>query len=429
MLSLQRTIASSPSTPSIASYQDSTLFDPPPPVPAIPKHAMRSSSSSGDSDVFSTPLSTIKGLDSSHGRSSQQSEVSDNSIVLVNNPLREVTRSPSPTTTVRERPSSHTKAASRSKRRSMSVSDAELAKAIAASSSSGAMRSSTEGKRFDAGWESSLNGIISDFRGELLQLDPVSSSFLDLQDPTTPSRRLPQSRSQSDRGHLSDVPPRPPPKPTTSLPALAPTPAVTLQSVSGDEESILDVVLSSPTEESSSQFAPPIVPPRKSSLGPPVRTRSGSGSVAQPRITSLKYGPRSPPQRYGSSSTHAHSPSRESNRLRVQHRSTASNSEPSLVPEREDGRVREHVRTVRVVASANPVIPPETGSPLSAMSQQDLTSHDLARTRFALQQSTSSKAEESADLDARGKELASRCWAEDEEFLAKDKIAEWLGGQ
>jgi len=32
-------------------------------------------------------------------------------------------------------------------------------------------------------------------------------------------------------------------------------------------------------------------------------------------------------------------------------------------------------------------------------------------------------------MDTRGKELAARCWGEDEEFLAREKIAEWLGGQ
>jgi hypothetical protein len=33
------------------------------------------------------------------------------------------------------------------------------------------------------------------------------------------------------------------------------------------------------------------------------------------------------------------------------------------------------------------------------------------------------------DMDAKGKDLASKCWEEDEEFLMKEKIAEWLGGQ
>lgn len=39
------------------------------------------------------------------------------------------------------------------------------------------------------------------------------------------------------------------------------------------------------------------------------------------------------------------------------------------------------------------------------------------------------KGEDTADIENRGKELATRCLEEDEEFLAKDKIAEWLGGQ
>jgi hypothetical protein len=32
------------------------------------------------------------------------------------------------------------------------------------------------------------------------------------------------------------------------------------------------------------------------------------------------------------------------------------------------------------------------------------------------------------ELEARGKECAKRVWEEDEEFLAKERIAEWLGG-
>ncbi|KAJ3896245.1 hypothetical protein GG344DRAFT_36990 [Lentinula edodes] len=36
--------------------------------------------------------------------------------------------------------------------------------------------------------------------------------------------------------------------------------------------------------------------------------------------------------------------------------------------------------------------------------------------------------DDSPDMEVRGQELASRCWNEDEEFLGKEKIAEWLGG-
>ena len=65
---------------------------------------------------------------------------------------------------------------------------------------------------------------------------------------------------------------------------------------------------------------------------------------------------------------------------------------------------------------------------LTAVSQQDLN-HDVQLRRFASKDRPPRKEEEAADLTARGKELASKCWQEDEEFLAKDKIAEWLGGQ
>ena len=37
--------------------------------------------------------------------------------------------------------------------------------------------------------------------------------------------------------------------------------------------------------------------------------------------------------------------------------------------------------------------------------------------------------EDFGDMETRGKELATRCWNENDDFLAKEKIAEWLGGQ
>jgi hypothetical protein len=32
------------------------------------------------------------------------------------------------------------------------------------------------------------------------------------------------------------------------------------------------------------------------------------------------------------------------------------------------------------------------------------------------------------EVEVRGKECAKRAWEEDEDFLAKERIAEWLGG-
>lgn len=42
---------------------------------------------------------------------------------------------------------------------------------------------------------------------------------------------------------------------------------------------------------------------------------------------------------------------------------------------------------------------------------------------------TNTTGEDKEDMDNRGREMAMRCWNEDEDFLPKEKIAEWLGGQ
>jgi PH and SEC7 domain-containing protein len=65
----------------------------------------------------------------------------------------------------------------------------------------------------------------------------------------------------------------------------------------------------------------------------------------------------------------------------------------------------------------------------AAKHQQDLTSeHSLSR--WASSQSLLPREDGGApaDADALGQERARQCWIEDEEFLPKDKIAEWLGG-
>jgi hypothetical protein len=60
-------------------------------------------------------------------------------------------------------------------------------------------------------------------------------------------------------------------------------------------------------------------------------------------------------------------------------------------------------------------------------SQQDLNASEL---NLPMRSSPHhSPAGEESDIEARGRALATRCWIEDEEFLAKEKIAEWLGGQ
>ncbi|KAI0332360.1 hypothetical protein GY45DRAFT_1344763 [Cubamyces sp. BRFM 1775] len=387
------------------------------------------------SDVFTAPprgssdkpLPAINPLD----RHSEGTDTSDDqSMVMVNRPSGQRSRSPSPTQTVKERPGKHIKAPSRSKRRSMSVSDAEIKKVMAAGGSPSPLRISTDNKAIEGspGWGSRLEGLMSQFRGELLHLEPISTS-LDLHDPTTPSKRPLASRSQSDSITPLSAPPtgRPTPKAAASLPLDLGTPAVTLQTVSGGEESLVNA--GSSTSGQGSSVEGPIVPPRSSSLHTPLRSRAGSNAGSYPRGTNLKFGPRSPPPRAsGPALHHAHSASRDSNRLRVQHRSTASASEPSLVPDRDDGRVCEQPPTVRAVSSPNRFVDSSAVPGLTVASQQDLTTNDLVSARFSLR-SSPAKQEDTADLDNRGRELAFRCWTEDEEFLPKDKIAEWLGGQ
>ncbi|EMD37830.1 CsMn39, partial [Gelatoporia subvermispora B] len=394
----QRSLTSSPSSTSIAAYAGHQLMDAfAPPVPPLPKDVQREvqeskprpsvqtdvsdvfSSASGTSDK-SKPLPAIR-----NSVLYSDADCSDEQSLVMVEPPRD--GSPSPTTTVKGKSPRNSRVTARNKRRSMSVSDADIKRVLAAGSSSGPLRISNDGKPPDV-WDPSLNGILSEFKGQLSQLDPISASSLDLRDPSTPSRRL-QLNTRAN----------------TSLPLHLNTPTVTLHPAGGEDDSILNAVLS-PRDSSSSDG--PIVPPRVSSLHTPLRSRSGSSAASQTRVPSLKYGPRTPSFRNGASPvSHSHSASRDANRLRVQPRSTASSSEPSLIPEPVDGRV----------------LPG-----LSAVSQQDLTTHDLLVTRFNANRSSPGRGEETADLEARGKELASRCWAEDEEFLAKDKIAEWLGG-
>ncbi|KAF7315734.1 Sec7-like domain belongs to guanine nucleotide exchange factors [Mycena indigotica] len=144
-----------------------------------------------------------------------------------------------------------------------------------------------------------------------------------------------------------------------------------------------------------------IVPPRSTSLQMP-----------SPRTTSPRAG------RHGASPLRTRSghsfgdptrnESKDSSHLRILHGS-ASISEPSLVPVSDDGRILSNIfRT----------------------SQQDLSVNDLTLTaRLSSSSHSPARGEESEeDMETRGRELAARCWKEDEDFLSKDKIAEWLGG-
>ena len=361
-------------------------------------------------------------------RASNDSDVS--SLVVVDPISRMKGRTPSPDERSVERPlTGDGKFIGHAKRRSMSVSDLDIFKFNVEPSPVPALPPKDHGVPGQA-WESSssLHGILSDFKGVLSTLDPdAGSSLLDLRDPSMPGRRAvssPLFASSSQAPGLSQLDVKSP-----ILPPVPPaTPIVTLPT---ESSSGFGTDQTSPSKDS--LIAEPIVPPRKSSLRTPVRSRSGSGphqqqqamgvsGVGPPRVGQLKYG--SSPLRYKGHGAQMPSSYRDASKLRVHH-STASTSEPSLIQTNDDG----HPCTscTSCFSSCPDVI--ETAATLTVGSHE-LTTNDLVLTRFASNPTFSHKDKgEMQDPEEHGKELAARCYQEDEGFLAKDKIAEWLGGK
>ncbi|KAI6121579.1 hypothetical protein F5141DRAFT_1186775 [Pisolithus sp. B1] len=244
-------------------------------------------------------------------------------------------------------------------------------------------------------WDSnsSLNGILSDFKGVLSKLDPGPASSLDLRDPCTPARKTTYNRPSSSGAHALNVTQRDMKSPV--VPSVPPsTPLVSVPTDSSAE-------IASKGRTGKERV---MGPPRSSSLYTPTRAQPGSdaGTVAvgSPRVAFLRHGPS--PLKVKGFGNQLQSSYRDMSRLRVHHRSAASSSEPSLIPTGEDVR--------------------------SPSSHQELTTNDLIINRYASNPAFSKKEDETPDLEERGKELAARCYREDEEFLARDKIAEWLGG-
>jgi hypothetical protein len=299
-----------------------------PPVPPLPNDTPRrthTATTSPIADVFTSyrgasnatkPLPPIQ--------PSISNTASEESLVLVEQqtPLQIQVQLPE-SSVVDKSPNSFNKRSNHVKRRSMSVGEIELKQAMAESLRTSSLPPSKVSQNGETrGWDTTLNGILSDFKGELSQLDPVTSS-LELRDPSTPARRVMLSRSKTD-GLVF---------PFTANQDRR-TPTLTLQPApSCEDEEAREASSSSAPRISTSIEAPAIVPPQSSSLAP---TRSGPGPSRSP---TLKYGPR--PLRSPNSYGHTHSASRDSARLRMHHRSSASSSEPSLIPVGAEGRVRE----------------------------------------------------------------------------------------
>ncbi|KAL0956601.1 hypothetical protein HGRIS_002738 [Hohenbuehelia grisea] len=415
-----KTDASAPSTPSTPFFTNPfSHHSDSPPVPPLPANYQHLTPLRGRGDPnqqrspdVSKPLPPIVGPSAA-----ESDDPDDRSLVIV----EPAPRSSSPTPMAQEKSTDTAKAPlpplpppSHTKKRSMSVSEAEL-KNPAADLPPTPVRPptatplTTPSKGSGAGWDDALHGILSDFKGELSQLDPAAS--LDLKDPSTPARRA----AFSSRSAVTDslVLPgstqdeqqqqqRPPAKKMMTAPSAFLAPPQPRTSTADELE-----VPPSPTAVS------PIIPPRTSSL----HTRSPNLGSGSPRV-SQRRGPgalklRAGGPGLGTPPTQFQVPLRS---LRAQHRSTASSSEPSLIP---DDSVSPDNSPVKSISRRLSYI----GTSQSA--HQELTVGDLAGRPLA--SSVLGKGED-GDMETRGKELASRCWAEDEEFMAKEKLAEWLGG-
>ncbi|KAL5507199.1 hypothetical protein ACEPAH_6655 [Sanghuangporus vaninii] len=415
-----RDLFGSPTTPVSASFSSSSFYqsDDAPPVPPIPQEH-RAASTSPIADMYTSPPATpdvSKPLPAIHPSpripaSSTEEDVTDASATSAIEHAASAVRSSSPERTIKGK----APASGGTKRRSMSVSEADLKKAMAGSAER--IRSSLN-KEWDSGSDYSGSGVIRDFKGELSsQLDSISSTTLDLKDPTTPKRSTFDSSGAAStladaRGRLQERTQRPSLRMISSSPT---TPA------SGAPALTIDTKVN---------IEDPIVPPRSSSLNTPLKIPNTVGPVESIRKNSIKFGPRA--LRSGSASVQSvvsGPPSAvrgDASRLRVQHRSVASSSEPSLIPAREDDNIsgRDRKRTVRLVPSSTSVGWPEVASPslsLSMSSQTDLTEETGNGKPLPSR-------EEPLGIEARAKDFAVKCWTEDEDFIAKEKIAEWLGG-
>ena len=207
-------------------------------------------------------------------------------------------------------------------RRSLSVPEADdKVTASPAPAVADAVAGDYKAKENAAGWEdNSLHGLLDVFKGELSTLDPISNASLDLRDPSTPARKL-SYQSQANDLVLSAH-----------------------ENQGGDVSERDEGVRSSPNSvpatasrsvEQEDKSAPAaIIPPRSSSLQSPVYS-IGSGSHA---TSSRQASHQLTPLRLRIGPAAAVTPGKH---LRAVHRSSASSSEPSLIPTSDDGRVCE----------------------------------------------------------------------------------------
>jgi hypothetical protein len=130
--------------------------------------------------------------------------------------------------------------------------------------------------------------------------------------------------------------------------ASTPTPTLTYHLESEISDADLLKAAGPPEPTKTNHLEGPIVPPRSSSLQTPGRSPSSSSAssrrLSSRHPTSPTWSRNSgPPGSAPARNLHGHSSSRDLTRLRVNHRSTASSSEPSLIQAADDTRVGENI--------------------------------------------------------------------------------------
>ncbi|KAH9083422.1 hypothetical protein EDB83DRAFT_2213073 [Lactarius deliciosus] len=369
----------------------------PPPVPPIPTDTASPSVSLPSEALPTSPqLAPVRATQDTLRLLPLESEA-NLKVAISESPLtaveRERPRSPPERTARTHNVTTPGKTQVHGKRRSMSVGEVDLKKAANTAMTTLPPPASTREKRSEdsMGWDSTIRGILSDFGKEPSQLNQDSTGVdtLDLRVPSVSSQHPPRLRMRSAEQTTTATTPTDIRQMASSPPPVVkPNPTIVAHAPDTDGVSVRGE--SSETPETGVSFrSPPLF------TGTSARAFSYS-QRSFPSACSRPLGPRS------ASSAHTSSESRE--RLLVHPRPVAFNSEPSLLANN---------------GSSAP-------SPLSAFSQHDLTSSPGQQLRRL--PSDSLGPTDSEGIEIRGKECARRAWEEDEGFLTKERIAEWLGG-
>lgn len=361
------------------------MIQTPPPVPPIPTDSSSPVVSLASEAILSSPqLTPVRATPRLHPLESE-ANVKGNGVMNSEPPLTAVEREStlSPERAVRTHDA--TTPGKHGKRRSMSVGEVDLRKVANTALTTlppvpaGAREKHSEDSM---GWDSTIRGIFSQFGKEPSQLgqDPAGANTLGLRVPSASRscmRSAEPTTTTTTPTDIRQMASSPPPivKPNPTIVAHAP-----------DTEG---VGVRGESTETPERCVSPRVPP----IFTGTSTRAFSSQRSFPSAGSRPLGPRS------ASSAHTPTGSRDRHP-----RPAAFNSEPSLV-------------------TTNGI---SISSPLSALSQNDLTTSPGQQLRRL--PSDSLGPTDSEVVETRGKECARRAWEEDEGFLTKERIAEWLGG-